>query len=43
MGTCKVHKIYIKNMICSRCLKVIREELESLGVEIIELRLGNKA
>lgn len=27
-------------MICSRCLKVIRQDLESIGVELLELRLG---
>lgn len=27
-------------MICSRCLKVLRQDLEALGVEVLELRLG---
>ncbi len=33
-------KLYIKNMVCSRCLKVIKQELESLGVKVESLELG---
>lgn len=32
--------LYIKNMVCNRCIKVIREELEKLGLEIQEIKLG---
>ncbi len=38
--THETHELVIKNMICSRCLKVVREDLETLGVEVLELRLG---
>lgn len=27
-------------MICSRCLKVVRQDLESIGIEVLELQLG---
>ncbi|MCB0669974.1 MAG: AraC family transcriptional regulator [Saprospiraceae bacterium] len=40
MATYEIRELFIKNMICSRCLKVIRQDLESIGVEILELRLG---
>ncbi len=34
-------KIYwIKNMVCRRCLKVIKQELEEISVEVISLELG---
>ena len=34
-------KIYwIKNMVCRRCLKVIKQELEQIDVEVISLELG---
>ncbi|PHN01869.1 helix-turn-helix domain-containing protein [Flavilitoribacter nigricans] len=36
----EIHSIVIKNMICSRCLKVIRLDLEDMGVEVLELQLG---
>ena len=32
--------LYIKNMVCNRCIKVVREELEKLGIEIQEIKLG---
>lgn len=32
--------IYIKNMVCPRCIKVVREELEKLGVKIKSIILG---
>lgn len=32
--------LYIKNMVCPRCIKVVREELQKLGIEISEIRLG---
>jgi AraC family transcriptional regulator len=40
MKTFETQELVIKNMICSRCLKVIRQDLESLGVEVLDLRLG---
>lgn len=36
----KSSTIHIKNMVCHCCLRVIREELEKAGVEVIEITLG---
>ena len=33
-------EFWIKNMVCSRCLKVIKQELQELGVTIASLELG---
>ncbi|WP_313807929.1 AraC family transcriptional regulator [Flavobacterium sp.] len=33
-------KIYIKNMVCSRCKMVVQSELEKLGLPIIDVELG---
>jgi AraC family transcriptional regulator len=33
-------KLFIKNMVCSRCVKVIKQELESLGVKVTSIELG---
>lgn len=30
----------IKGMVCSRCLKVLHEELEALGATVLEIQLG---
>lgn len=32
--------LYIKNMVCNRCIKVVREELEGLGIEVQQIKLG---
>ena len=32
--------LYIKNMVCNRCIKVVKEELEKLGVAIKNISLG---
>lgn len=40
MKDSKIHELVIKNMICSRCLKVVRQDLESIGIEVLELQLG---
>ena len=32
--------LFIKNMVCPRCIKVVREELEKLGIEIKSIILG---
>lgn len=32
--------LYIKNMVCPRCIKVVREELEKLGAHIKYITLG---
>jgi AraC-like DNA-binding protein len=33
-------KLYIKNMVCDRCKLVVRQEFEKIGVEPVEVRLG---
>ena len=33
--------LHIKNMVCNRCIKVVREELEKLGYEVIKIQLGD--
>lgn len=30
----------IKNMVCNRCIKVVREEIEKLGYHVLEISLG---
>lgn len=32
--------VYIKNMVCNRCIMVVREELEKLGLEPTQVGLG---
>lgn len=36
----KKNILYIKNMVCPRCVKVVREELEKLNVKINSIVLG---
>tara|TARA_R110001583_G_scaffold9203_4_gene43644 strand:- start:17665 stop:18246 length:582 start_codon:yes stop_codon:yes gene_type:complete len=31
---------WIKNMVCSRCLKVIKQELEQIKIQVISIELG---
>jgi AraC family transcriptional regulator len=33
-------KLYIKNMVCPRCIKVVREELTKLGLDVRNVVLG---
>lgn len=33
-------KILIKNMVCNRCIKVVKEELEKLGLDVRSIVLG---
>ncbi|WP_299754626.1 AraC family transcriptional regulator [uncultured Pontibacter sp.] len=33
-------KIYIKNMVCDRCKKVVSEELQKLGYTVLQVGLG---
>ncbi|WP_111880934.1 AraC family transcriptional regulator [Aequorivita sp. CIP111184] len=33
-------EFWIKNMVCNRCLKVIEQELQELGVTVLSLELG---
>lgn len=35
--------LYIKNMVCNRCIKVVREELERLNLSITNIKLGEVA
>ncbi|RFP64010.1 AraC family transcriptional regulator [Hymenobacter lapidiphilus] len=32
--------LYIKHMVCSRGIRMVRQELEGLGLEVLEVRLG---
>ena len=32
--------LHIKNMVCDRCIRVVREELENLGLSVRSVRLG---
>jgi AraC-like DNA-binding protein len=32
--------LYVKNMVCNRCIKVVHEELEKAGYEISSIQLG---
>ncbi|MGE5400324.1 MAG: helix-turn-helix domain-containing protein [Ignavibacteriales bacterium] len=34
------HTLFIKNMVCNRCIKVVREELEKLGMKVEAIELG---
>ncbi len=33
-------QLSIKNMVCDRCIRVVRDELESLGLKVNDVRLG---
>lgn len=33
-------KLYIKNMVCIRCIMVVKEELSKLGIEFTKVELG---
>ena len=32
--------LYIKNMVCDRCIRVVREELQLLGLNVLTVMLG---
>lgn len=32
--------LYIKNMVCNRCIKVVKEELDKMGLTINNIKLG---
>lgn len=36
----RIEEYFIRGMICNRCLKVLREELSAIGVEVKDIRLG---
>ena len=40
METSNLKEIHIKGMVCDRCISVVKTELEDLGAQIIELKLG---
>ncbi len=40
METKSSNILYIKNMVCARCIKVVTEELENLGINIQHIKLG---
>lgn len=33
-------ELYIKNMVCDRCIRVVRDELERLGYSVAQVELG---
>jgi AraC family transcriptional regulator len=35
-----IEHIYIKNMVCNRCIKVVQEEFEKLNLLVKDIRLG---
>ncbi len=32
--------LFVKNMVCNRCIKVVKEEFEKLGLKIKDIKLG---
>jgi len=39
-ASAKQNILYVKNMVCNRCIKVVKEELEKLGIEVKKITLG---
>jgi AraC-like DNA-binding protein len=35
-----IQRIYIKNMVCDRCLRVVKEEMENIGLDVRRMALG---
>ena len=35
-----VREIFVKNMVCDRCIKVLKDELRQAGAKVIEIELG---
>ena len=33
-------KLYIKNMVCSRCKMVVKSVLENIGIDAVSVELG---
>src|SRR4051812_44984134 len=33
-------KVYIKNMVCNRCIMVVRQEFEKAGLEPVDVKMG---
>ena len=36
----EINKLYIKNMVCDRCIMVVRDTLKQIGIEPISVKLG---
>jgi len=34
-------KLFIKNMVCNRCIKTIQSDLETLGIHLKHIELGS--
>jgi AraC family transcriptional regulator len=34
------HTIFVKNMVCPRCIKAVKAVLETLGMEVVDVQLG---
>lgn len=34
------HTFHVKNMVCNRCIRVVKEEMERLGLEVRSVHLG---
>ncbi len=32
--------LYLRNMVCDRCIKVVKEEFEKLGLKVLDIKLG---
>ncbi|WP_192825344.1 hypothetical protein [Rufibacter sp. LB8] len=32
--------ICIKNMVCPRCIRIMKEQFEAMGLPVVEVRLG---
>jgi AraC family transcriptional regulator len=32
--------LYVKNMVCDRCIRIVKEELEKIGLDVRSIRLG---
>ena len=35
-----MNTLFIKNMVCNRCIMVVRNELEKLGYHVQQIKLG---
>ena len=40
MPKIKTKKIYVKHMVCERCIRVVREELQKFGLDVRTVELG---
>lgn len=40
MDTIYILKLYVKNMVCNRCIMVVKSELEKLGLQVYSAQLG---